>query len=102
NEPQAAFKDVIAKYVKAFGVPADERIELGKEIWRTVIDEAWIVGLVGQSPASLGVRVVKNDLGNVPERQFNNPDTKTPSISRPVTLYWKSAENRPPQPLSYE
>ncbi|HJO80942.1 MAG TPA: ABC transporter substrate-binding protein, partial [SAR202 cluster bacterium] len=102
TEPQQPFKDVIAKYVKAFGVPADERIKLGKELWEIVIDQAWIVGLVGQSPASLGVRVVKNDLGNIPARQYNNPDTKTPSISRPVTWYWKSAENRQPQPLSYE
>ena len=102
NEPGAKLKEVMAKYVKAFGVPLEERIQLGKEIWRIVIDEAWIVGLVGQSPASLGVRVVKTDLGNVPARQFNNPDTKTPSISRPVTLYWKSVENRKPQPLTYE
>ena len=32
--------------------PKAERIELGKEIWRTVLDQAWSVGLVGQSPAS--------------------------------------------------
>jgi peptide/nickel transport system substrate-binding protein len=102
DEPQPELKEVMANYKKAFGVPEAERIELGKEIWRTVLDQAWSVGLVGQSPASLGIRVTKTDLGNVPERQFNSPDTKTPGISRPITLYWKTPENRQPQPLSYQ
>ncbi len=102
TKPEDAFKEVVAKYVKALGVPVEERTELGKEIWRIVVDQAWIIGLVGQSPASVGVRVVKNDLGNVPARQFNNPDVKTPAISRPVALYWKSPENRQPQALTYE
>ena len=102
DEPQPELKQVMANYKKGFGVPEAERIELGKEIWRTVIDQAWSVGLVGLSPASLGIRVTKTDLGNVPARQFNSPDTKTPSISRPITLYWKTPENRQPQTLSYQ
>ncbi len=102
QEPHAELKEVMALYKKAFGVPEEERIEIGKQIWRIVLDQAWSVGLVGQSPASLGVRVAKVDLGNVPERQFNSPDTKTPGISRLQTIYWKSPENREPQALSYE
>ena len=102
QEPHAELKEVMALYKKAFGVPEAERIEIGKQIWRIVLDQAWSVGLVGQSPASLGVRVAKVDLGNVPERQFNSPDTKTPGISRLQTIYWMSAENREPQALSYE
>ncbi len=102
QEPFPELKMVMEKYRKAFGVPEEERIQLGKEIWEIVLDQAWSVGLVGQSPASLGVRVAKTDLGNVPARQFNSPDTKTPGISRPITLYWMSEDNRKPQPLSYE
>ena len=102
QEPFPALKTVMEKYKQAFGVPEAERIQLGKEIWEIVLDQAWSVGLVGQSPASLGVRVSNTDLGNVPARQFNSPDTKTPGISRPITLYWMSPENRQPQPLSYE
>ncbi len=102
QEPFPELKEVMTLYRKAFGVPEAERIEIGKQIWRIVLDQAWSVGLVGQSPASLGVRVAKTDLGNVPERQFNSPDTKTPGISRPQTLYWKTPENRKPQTLSYE
>ena len=102
QEPHAELKEVMALYKKAFGVPEAERIEIGKQIWRIVLDQAWSVGLVGQSPASLGVRVSNVDLGNVPERQFNSPDTKTPGISRLQSIYWMSAENRQPQALSYE
>ncbi len=101
-EPHPELLEVMTLYRKAFGVPEAERIEIGKQIWRIVLDQAWSVGLVGQSPASLGVRVAKVDLGNVPERQFNSPDTKTPGISRLQTLFWKSAENRQRQALSYE
>ena len=39
--------------------------------------------------ASMGVRVVKTNMGNIPSRQYNSPDGKTPTISRPVTFYWK-------------
>ena len=102
QEPFPELRMVMDKYKQAFGVPEAERIQLGKEIWEIVLDQAWSVGLVGQSPASLGVRVAKTDLGNVPARQFNSPDTKTPGISRPITLWWMSPENRQPQKLSYE
>jgi peptide/nickel transport system substrate-binding protein len=102
QEPLPPLKEVMRLYKEAFGLPEAGRIENGKEIWRIVLDQAWSVGLVGQSPASLGVRVAKTDLGNVPERQFNSPDTKTPGISRLQTIYWMSSENREPQALSYE
>jgi hypothetical protein len=29
-------------------------------------------------------------MGNIPARQYNSPDGKTPGISRPVTFYWKN------------
>ena len=101
-QPSAPLQKVFDNFAKAFGVPEAERIALGKEIWEIATEEQWGIGIAGQSPASLGVRVVKTDLGNVPSRQYNNPDTKTSGISRPMTLYWKSEGNRAPQALSYE
>ena len=101
-QPAAPLQKVFDNFRKAFGVPEAERIALGKEIWEIATEEQWGIGIAGQSPASLGVRVVKTDLGNVPSRQYNNPDTKTPGISRPMTLYWKTEKNRAPQALSYE
>ena len=61
----------------------EQRIETGKEIWRIVVEETWGIGTVGLSPAVLGVRVVKNTLGNVPQRELNSNYVRTPSSSHP-------------------
>jgi peptide/nickel transport system substrate-binding protein len=76
-------------YARAFSVPEEERQRLGQEIWKIVLEEQWSVGLVGLSPAAAGVRIAKVGLGNVPARQFNSPDAKTPAISHPTTFFWK-------------
>jgi peptide/nickel transport system substrate-binding protein len=90
KEPTGRLKELMDKYKKAFGVPEKERIELGKEVWKIAADEVFIIGVIGMGPASMGVRVVKNNMGNVPARQYNSPDGKTPTISRPVTFFWKN------------
>jgi hypothetical protein len=83
-------KELMEKWKKAFGVPEKERIQLGKDVWRIAAEEVYIIGVVGLGPAANGVRIVKNTMGNVPARQYNSPDGKTPGISRPVTFYWKN------------
>lgn len=90
KEPPARMKDLMAKWRKAFGVPEEEQISLGKDIWKIMVEEQYMIGTVGLSPAILGVRVAKNKLGNVPQRQANTPDVMTPAISRTMTFYWKS------------
>jgi peptide/nickel transport system substrate-binding protein len=90
KEPTGRMRELMDKYKKAFGVPEKERIELGKEVWKIAADEVFIIGVIGMGPASMGVRVVKTNMGNVPSRQYNSPDGKTPTISRPVTFYWKN------------
>ena len=89
-EPPLRLKEMMEKFRKAFGVPEAERIQLAKEIWQINTDECYRIGVVGLAAASMGVRVVKNTMGNVPERQFNSPVVKNPSISRPMTFYFKS------------
>ena len=49
-----------------------------------------MIGIVGMGPASMGVRIAKNNIGNIPSRMYNSPDGKTPSNSRTVTFYYKS------------
>ena len=44
----------------------EERIKLGKEIWQIAVEERGLIGVVGLRPASQGVRVVKNNMGNIP------------------------------------
>ena len=89
KEPPARMKELMEKFKRAYGVPEKERIELGKEVWKIAAEEVFIIGVIGMGPASMGVRVVKTNMGNIPSRQYNSPDGKTPTISRPVTFFWK-------------
>ena len=90
KEPPARMKELMEKFKKAYGVPEAERIQLGKEVWKIAAEEVYIIGVIGMGPASMGVRVAKTNMGNVPARQYNSPDGKTPTISRPVTFFWKN------------
>jgi peptide/nickel transport system substrate-binding protein len=88
--PTGKLLELMEKFRKAFGVTEEERVKLGKEIWMIAADEVYNIGVVGLGAAAMGVRIAKNNMGNVPGRQYNSPDAKTPSISRPVTFYFKS------------
>jgi len=90
KEPPPYLKELYGLFTKGFGVDEAERIPIGKRIWEIVTDNVISFGVVGLSPAAQGIRVAKNNLGNVPSRQYNSPDGKSPGISRPVTLYFKS------------
>jgi peptide/nickel transport system substrate-binding protein len=89
KEPSPPMKKLMELWQKAFGVPQEERIKLGKEIWRIAVEEQWAIGTVGLSPAAQGVRVVSNNIGNSPARQYNSPDGMTPATSRPETFFFK-------------
>jgi peptide/nickel transport system substrate-binding protein len=89
KEPPPRLRELMEKWRKAFGVPEEERIKLGKEVWQIAAEEVYAIGVIGMGAASMGVRVAKTNMGNVPSRQYNSPDAKTPSISRPVTFFWK-------------
>jgi peptide/nickel transport system substrate-binding protein len=90
KEPEPRMKELMEKWKRAFGVPEKERIQLGKDIWKIAAEEVYIIGVIGMGPASMGVRVVKNNMGNIPSRQYNSPDGKTPGISRPATFFYKN------------
>src|SRR6059036_816238 len=90
KEPEPKMRELMDKWKRAFGVPEKERIQLGKEVWNIAAEEVYIIGVIGMGPASMGVRVVKTNMGNIPSRQYNSPDGKTPGISRPMTFYWKN------------
>jgi peptide/nickel transport system substrate-binding protein len=90
KEPPERLRELMEKFRRAFGVPEEDRAKLGKEVWKIAAEEAHIIGVIGMGAASMGVRIAKTNLGNVPSRQYNSPDGKTPAISRPVTFYWKN------------
>ena len=90
QEPPPRMKQALEMFRKAVGVPDEERIRLGKEIWKIIADDVWHISTVGLSAAAAGVRVAKTNLGNVPARQLNTINVRTPASSRPETLFWKS------------
>jgi hypothetical protein len=71
-------------------VPEEEQIKLGKEIWSIAADQVYTIGVIGLAAAVGGVRIFKNNLGNIPAREYSSPDGKTPAISRTMTFYYKS------------
>lgn len=90
KEPPAQMKEVMAMWKKAAGVPDAQQIQLGKAIWKIVLDQLWHIGVVGQSGAVQGILVAKTNMGNVPSRFANVNLTWPPSVTRPVTFYWKT------------
>jgi len=90
KEPPPKIKAVMDMFKQGFSAPEEERIKLGKEMWKTVIEETHVIATVGLSPAAQGTRIVKNTMGNIPTRMYNSPDGKTPAISRTPTYYFKS------------
>jgi peptide/nickel transport system substrate-binding protein len=86
----AKLKTIYSNFTKAFGVPEEEQVKLGKEIWAIAADEVYTTGVIGLAAAVGGVRIFKNNLGNIPAREYSSPDGKTPAISRTMTFFFKS------------
>jgi len=73
----------------SYGMKDEERTKAAKEIWKIIVEQEWSIGTVGQSPAFMGVRIVKNNMGNIPDRQINAQHVRTPHSSWPETFYFK-------------
>ena len=87
--PSQELQEIYHLLQKGHTVAGDERIALGKDIWRKYLDEVVVAGTVGQAGAVMGIRVVNNNMGNTPERQANLNLLKPPMISSPQTYYFK-------------
>ena len=72
------------------GLPAAERNALGKEIYRTIVENQYNIGIVGLSPMVQGVIVVKNGLNNVPETAGNDWPLRTPNTGFPEQWFYSS------------
>jgi peptide/nickel transport system substrate-binding protein len=88
--PPARMRELMEKYRKAFSVPDQERIRLAKEVWKISLDELWLIPVVSNSPASQGVRVIKTNMGNIPERLWNSAVSDNPHVAHTETWYFKS------------
>ncbi len=72
----------------ANGKKKEERYKIAQEIWKILADQVYSIGTVGQSPATMGVRIVTRRLGNIPSRQINAQHCRTPGTSQPSTYYF--------------
>ena len=88
KDPQLA--KALELFRSAGGKKTEERYKIAQEIWKIMIDEQYSIGTVGQSAATMGVRVVSRKLGNIPARQINAQHCRTPCSSHPATFYYKA------------
>ncbi len=81
---------ILDLFRSAAGQKSAQRIETAKEIWKILIDQQYGIGTVGQSAALMGVRLVKNNLGNVPSRNCIAQHCRTPGGAHPETWFYKN------------
>jgi peptide/nickel transport system substrate-binding protein len=74
----------------ANGKKQPERIKIAQEIFKIMIDGQYSIGTVGQSPATMGVRIASRKMGNMASRQINAQHCRTPGTSQPSTYYFKA------------
>lgn len=87
--PTGGLKQLIELFNKGNGVPIEIRGELGKELWRVHVDNLYVIGIVGNSPAYNGVLVVKNNFRNVPDKAPNISFLQNPGIARTEQFYFE-------------
>jgi peptide/nickel transport system substrate-binding protein len=73
----------------AVSQPEEKRIETAQEIWKLLVDQVWSIGIVGQSPAYMGTRVVNERLENVPARTCVSQHCRTPWSGHPEQWYYR-------------
>jgi peptide/nickel transport system substrate-binding protein len=86
--PSPEMAKALDLFRSASGKTADERNQIGKDIWKLAIDQVWGIGTVGLAPAILGVRVVKNYMGNIPDRLCTMRAARMPGATHPATYYF--------------
>jgi peptide/nickel transport system substrate-binding protein len=72
----------------AVSQPEEKRDQIAQEIWKLLVDQVWSIGLVGQSPAYMGTRVVNERLVNVPARTCVSQHCRTPWSGHPEQWFY--------------
>jgi peptide/nickel transport system substrate-binding protein len=70
-------------------VPPEKRTAIGQEILKLLAENVWVIGTVGVSPALMGVEIVSNKMGNIPEVVPFSTPAQTPGNARPEQFYFK-------------
>lgn len=88
-EPPADVKRIIEIVETGPTLPPEEANELAKELYRWHVENQVMIGVIGQSPAVMGVVVVSDGLGNVPATWASDIFFDTPFDAFPDQFYWK-------------
>jgi peptide/nickel transport system substrate-binding protein len=89
KEPYRELRDLMDLWRKGFAAAEADRIRIGKEWWQRAADQCLQIGVVSRSLSQYGIHLVKNGLGNVPERTLSSTVIGTPLNALPMTFYWK-------------
>jgi peptide/nickel transport system substrate-binding protein len=87
-DPQ--MKRALELFRSAAGQQEDERNKTAQEIWRIMVDQQFSIGICGQSPALMGVRIASRRLENIPGRACIAQHCRTPGSSHPETWFYKT------------
>jgi peptide/nickel transport system substrate-binding protein len=87
---EEAMLEAFDLYRSAGGQSKEESDKTAQEIWKIIVDNVFSIGTVGVSPAVMGIRVVKNTMGNIPARQVNMQHARTPQSSHPATFFFRN------------
>jgi peptide/nickel transport system substrate-binding protein len=87
--PPDAMLEAFKLYDQAGGQNKEESDKTAQEIWKILVDNVFSIGTVGVSPAVMGIRIVKNTMGNIPAREVNMQHARTPQSSHPATFFFK-------------
>lgn len=82
-------KDAMDLYRQGLSGTDDDRIRIGKELYKMHADQVWSIGVVGFGLGIYGIYTANNKLGNVPARVLNTVHQKTPTNTLPMTFYYK-------------
>lgn len=85
-EPPADIKALQDLFLKGQISSLEDAAEIAKEIYATVAEEVYIIGIVGLVPKPF---IVKNDLRNVPEQSAPDWPLRGPSTAYPEQFFWR-------------
>ena len=88
-EPPDEMKQLEAWWREGLTKPPEESAKLAQKIYAWISDNQVQSGIVGQSPMIMGVTVVSNELGNLPEVWANDGTFNTPFTAFPSQFYFK-------------
>jgi peptide/nickel transport system substrate-binding protein len=87
-KPEGDVLKMLQLYDQAKGVTGDKLTEIGKQILQLYIENMWCIGTVGVSPALMGVAIIKNYMGNVPDDVVGSTPGQSIGNARPEQFFF--------------